>query len=142
MSELPTPVSESTSVEIVRLEGRSHSHKSVSTILAGNILVTNASGALQTVGTEGTWAIVGVALYGAVSGARVDVIKGWVRALWDGTGTASDGALIYGSTTYSGMFSATAVSGQANAIGRVHLQPGGVSLAAANSGLVSPVEIW
>ena len=94
MSELPTPVSESTSPEIVRKEGTAISTKAIGPISAGNILVlTNASGAYLAVPNATALSQnFGVALEQATSGQRVTTIKGHVRAIWDGTGSP-----VYGS---------------------------------------------
>lgn len=139
----PTPVSESTAIEIRRKEGSARSYVAGNgTINAGEIVKLNASGLIEVVGTEQSNDIVGVALYTAYSGARCTVIKGQVRARWDGAGTGTVGACIMGSTTYSGMFTmGVATSGTFNC-GIYAPLPGGVALAAANSGQLVPVEIW
>ena len=143
MSEVPTPVSESTAIEIVRTEGSSHSFKAIGTITAGEILKWGASGAIQEVGTEAdNETFLGVAIQNATSGQRVDVIKGWVQVRWDGVGTVNPGTLLNSSTTRSGWFTAgTALSG-GMAIG-IYSPFGGnttTALAAANSGTLLGVR--
>jgi len=139
----PTPYSESTAIEVRRAEGTVKTFVTgagVGTVSAGSIMKLTNSGALQTVGTEDPSAIVGVALYQAVSGARVTVAKGQLRAYWDGVGTVTPGVEIGLSTTYSGWFTAF-LSGPAYSVGRYEPLPGGGTLTASNSGTLQVVSI-
>ncbi len=143
MSEVPTPVTESTSIEIVRREGTAKSYKAIGTITGGELLKWGASGVIQMVGTETDNPLfVGAAIQAATSGQRVTVIKGWVQSRWDGAGTVNPGTLLVASTTRSGWFTAgTALSGGMS-IGIFSPFGGNVTtaLAAANSGLLQGVE--
>ncbi len=144
MSELPTPVSESTAIEIIRREGATNSYKAIGTLTGGDLLKWGASGVVQMVGTEtDNGLFVGVAAQNATSGQRVTTMKGYVQIKWDGVGTVNAGTtLLVASTTRSGWFTAgTALSGGMS-IG-IFSPLGGnatAALAAANSGLLQPVE--
>ena len=137
MSEVPTPVSESTATEIVRGEGKTFSAKAVDTITAGDFVYfgTN-SGVIQAIEAIAGESIVGAAMYDAVSGERCVAVKGRIRARWDGTGTVNKGTLIVSSDVRSGWFeplgaatSGTLVIGYSVGV-----------LAAANSGLLVEVN--
>lgn len=105
MSEVPTPVSESTAIEIVRKEGSTFSAKSVSTISAGDLVYwVNNSGLAEAIESVANLTSPGIALYDAVSGSRCVTIRGHLRARWDGAGTVNKGSPIAPSATYSGMF--------------------------------------
>ena len=104
-TQLPTPVSESTAIEIVRKEGATFSQKSVSTITAGDFVYNlNNSGLVQAIEAIDAQSIAGVALYDAVSGAVCTTIRGHVRARWDGAGTVNRGTQIVSSDVRSGWF--------------------------------------
>lgn len=139
MSEVPTPVSESTAIEIRRIEGSVRSQKSVSTITAGDLLYNlNNSGVVQAIEAIDAGRIVGVAWYDAVSGARVVYGKGHVRARWDGAGTVNKGTQIVSSDLRSGWFEPLgAVTSGTLILGRSVNE-----LAAANSGTLVEVEIF
>jgi hypothetical protein len=143
MSEIPTPVSESTAIEVVRKEGSTFSAKSVdNTLTAGDIVQYNASGILKATGLgSGVFeTIAGVLLYTCASGNRGVAIRGKVRATWDGASTTLNyGAPIAVSTTHSGWFEAS--SGDSIPIGVYVGLYGGSQLAAANSGQLAVVEI-
>lgn len=138
MSEIPTPVSESTAIEVVRREGSARSFKSVSTITAGDfVYFANNSGVVQTIEAIDASRIPGVALYDAASGNRVTTIKGKARARWDGTGTVGKGTQIVSSDLRSGWFEPLGASTSGTLIiGYSH-----DVLAAANSGLLNVVEV-
>ncbi len=143
MSEVPTPVSESTAIEIVRKEGSARSVKAVNTITAGDLLwLPNASGATQTVTFSGTRdTVIGAALYSAVSGGRVTTIKGKVQVKWDGAGSPIFGSPIAPSTVRSGWFEFS--SGTAAPIGILwgSIVGAGFAAVAGNSGTLLVVEI-
>jgi hypothetical protein len=86
MSEVPSVVSESTAIELVRREGTARSWKANNTINAGELLwYPNASGVVQTVTFSGTRdTVLGAALFNQTSGGRVVTIKGKVQVRWDG----------------------------------------------------------
>ena len=144
MSEIPTPVSESTAIEVVRKEGSTLSVKSVdNTITAGDILMFNASGVLKQAGGIGSgdsFTLAGVTLYTCASGNRTVVIRGKVRATWDGVNTGNFGVPIAPSLTHSGWFETS--SGLVYPIGVFIGNGGGSQLAAANSGTLQVVEIY
>lgn len=105
MSEVPAVVNESTSPELKRIEGKTLSEKSVSTISAGDLVYwANNSGWAQAIEAIAGDRIPGVALYDAASGTRCLSIRGHVRARWDGTGTVNKGTLIVSSDVRSGWF--------------------------------------
>lgn len=105
MSEVPTPVNESTAIEFKRLEGSTLSDKSIGTITAGEILWwPNNSGLRQADGNETVRELAGVALYDAASGKRAVTARGLLRVRWDGAGTLNRGVPIGVSTTRSGWF--------------------------------------
>jgi len=105
MTYVPTPVSESTAIEVVRIEGATRSAKAVSTITAGDFVYhLNNSGVVQAIEAIDAGSILGVALYDAVSGNNTTIIKGHVRARWDGTGTVNKGTQIVSSDVRSGWF--------------------------------------
>lgn len=145
MSELPTPVSESTAIEIVRKEGTARSFKSVGALVAGELLYfANSSGVTQGVGgtSGGLAAYAGVALFTQTSGNRVTTIHGKHRARWDGVTVGALGSAIGLSTTRSGWFEvnpAAASSGSYLNIGQ-YIDTGIGTLAAANSGTLVVVE--
>ena len=147
MSELPTPVSESTAIEIVRKEGTARSFKSVGALVAGELLYfANSSGVTQIVGgtSGGISAFAGIALYTQTSGNRVTTIRGKVRCRWDGATAGPLGASIAGSTTRSGWFEVTsgiAASGQSYLVLGQYIDTGVGTLATANSGTLVAVEI-
>ena len=143
MSEVPTPVTESTAIEIVRKEGTGKSYKAIGTITAGELLKWGASGVIQMVGTEtDNELFIGAAAQSATSGQRVTTFKGWLQVRWDGVGTVNPGTLLVASTTRSGWFTAgTALSGGMTVA--IYSPFGGnttTALAAANSGLLQGVE--
>ena len=136
-TQLPTPVSESTAIEIVRKEGATFSQKSVSTITAGDILYNlNNSGLVQVIGNIQGEACAGVALYDAVSGTVATTVRGHLRCRWDGTGTVNRGTVIGSSATRSGWFEPSAL-----ASGNLVLGHSIANLAAANSGTLVEVFI-
>jgi hypothetical protein len=138
----PTPSSESTAIEIRRIEGSVRSYIAIGTITAGHIVKLGTSGIIQTVGGEDNTLVAGAAFYTATSGNRVVVGKGQLNCFWDGVGTVNIGTQITPSTTNSGWFTAaTAGSGAIN-IGFYEPLPGGVALVAGNSGTKQPVRIW
>jgi len=148
---LPNPVTESTAIEIQRREGTARSQILIGTgatasggfVAAGNLMKWSSSGLIQTVGGEDPQATWGVLLYQGVSGSLATVIKGRVRVYWDGSGTVTPGSEIASSATYSGWFTGLATgSGPSFSIGLYAPFPGGTSLAAANSGMLQPVELW
>ena len=142
MSELPTPVSESTAIEVVRKEGSTRSQKAVDTITAGEILTINNSGAVRAIGLSGIAPLLmGVALYTATSGNRVVTIRGKLRSFWDGAGTVVNGTPIAVSTTRSGWFEPYAGTSGINVIGYFFGDAPGASLAASNSGTLQVVDI-
>lgn len=139
MSEVPTPVSESTAIEIKRVEGATKSDKAVDTITAGDLIYygTN-SGLIQAIEAINGGSIVGAALYDASSGARVVAIKGHVRCRWDGTGTVNKGTLIVSSDVRSGWFEPLgAVTSGTLILGYSHN-----NLGASNSGTLVPVQLF
>ncbi|HKT22504.1 MAG TPA: hypothetical protein VJR06_07855 [Nitrososphaerales archaeon] len=143
---VPSPVSESTAIEIQRKEGTGRSQKVIGiagggTVPAGNIMKLGSSGLIQTVGSEDPAAVFGALLYQSVSGSVSTCIRGRVRAFWDGAGTVTPGSEIQLSSTYSGWVTG-AVSGPDFSIGFYEPFVGGVSLAAANSGTLVPVELF
>ena len=139
MSEIPAAVSESTAIEIVRLEGATRSAKSVSTITGGDFLYNlNNSGVVQAIEAIDAGRIIGVALYDAVSGNRVTAIKGHVRARWDGTGTVNKGTQIVSSDVRSGWFEPLGASTS----GTLILGYSYNELAAANSGTLVEVQVF
>lgn len=143
MSEVPTQVSESAAIEIVRKEGSAQSFKAIGTITAGEVLKWGASGAIQMVGTElDNGVFLGVALQNATSGQRVTVAKGWLRIPWDSVGTVTNGTLLVASTTRSGWFTAGTTLSGGMSIGIYSPQGGNTvaALAAANSGLLQAVR--
>ena len=134
MSEIPTPVSESTAIEIVRLEGSTKSTKAVDTFVAGNVAYfLNNSGLTKVIANIRAKSIPGVVLYDAVSGERVVTLQGKVRVFWDGNGTVNRGTPLQTSSNRSGWVEATGtiVSGDVFDIGYSEN-----ALAAANSGLL------
>ena len=142
---LPTPVTESTAVVVRRIEGSVRSYVALATINAGNIVYLTNSGALQTTGAQDPNSIVGIALYQALSGARVVVAKGQLRAYWDGLGTVTPGIEVNLSYTYSGWFSQSgsvySVLSGLGSIGFYAPQAGYGTLTSANSGTLVPIEI-
>lgn len=105
MSEVPSPVSESTAIEIKRKEGSTFSAKAVETITAGDfVYFSTNSGLIQAIEAIDAVRIVGVSLWDAVSGERCVTVKGHVRARWDGTGTVNKGTQIVSSDVRSGWF--------------------------------------
>jgi len=94
MSELPTPVSESTAIEVVRQEGSARSWPANDTLAAGDIVYTTPSGLAKAIISTQAWMCPGAVLYTAVSGSRAVTIKGKVRARWDGSGTLNRGVVI------------------------------------------------
>ena len=75
MSEIPSAVSESTAIEIVRKEGSAHSEKSVSTLVAGDLTYfLNNSGLVQTIGAINSYSVYGIALYDAASGEPLSAL--------------------------------------------------------------------
>ena len=147
MSEVPTPQSESTAIEIVRREGSARSYKCVDNgLTAGDIaFFPNSSGIAKAIGgtSGGISNIAGVALYTTVSGARAVTIKGVVRCKWDGVTAGVLGQGIGASTTNSGWFEITpaiASSGSYLVIGR-YVDTSVGTLAAANSGTLVAVEL-
>lgn len=142
MSEVPTPVSESTAIEVVRKEGTALSWKAVDTIVAGDLLYQiNASGVDLCVGTISAPGTVGVALFGQTSGGRVTTIKGKVRAIWDGVGTLNYGTVIGNSTTQSGYFTPGANTSGAFILGTAIGTGPGFLAVAANSGQLVVVDL-
>jgi hypothetical protein len=139
----PTPVSESTAIEVRRIEGTAKSYvlgAVAAPILAGNIVKGGASGVIQTVGSEDPEAVLGVTLYNANSGQRVTTVRGQVRCYWDGVGSPTVGSEIQPSSTYSGWFTAY-VSGALYSLGYYDPQPGTGSLTSANSGTLQVINI-
>lgn len=144
MSEVPSVVSESTAIEVVRKEGSTLSAKVVNKVSAGDILsaLLNSSGLTQAINASGNLATVaGVALYQATSGQRTTCIKGKVRSTWDGTGTVTFGTPIDVSTTQSGWFEPAGTSGTVTQIGWFYGTGAGSSLGASNSGTLQVVVI-
>jgi len=142
MSEVPTPVSESTAIEVVRKEGSALSWKAIDTIVAGALLYqVNASGVDLCVGTISSPATVGVALSQASSGGRVTTIRGKVRAIWDGAGTLTYGTVIGNSTTQSGYFTPGANTSGAFILGTCIGTGPGFLATGANSGQLVVVNI-
>ena len=143
MAYVPTPVNESTAIEIKRREGQTYQNKAIGTLGAGNVIKFGVSGLVNMVGTEtDNGLFLGALLYAATSGQPAVTIKGYVRLNWDGVGTVSPGTLLVASTTYSGWVTAgTALSGGMS-VGIYTPQPGTGygNLAAANSGTLVPVE--
>lgn len=139
MSEVPTPVSEATNVEIKRIEGATFSEKAVDTLTAGDLVYHSTnSGLIQAIEAINGGSIVGACLYDAVSGERVIAIKGHVRCRWDGTGTVSKGTLIVSSDVRSGWFEPLgAVTSGTLIVGRSVN-----ALVAANSGTLVPVMLF
>lgn len=141
MSEVPSVTLETTAIELVRKEGSARSWKAVNTINAGELLwLPNASGVVQTVTFSGTRdTVLGAALFGQSSGGRVTTITGKVQVRWDGATTGPMGSPIAPSTLRSGWFELS--SGTAAPVG-IYVGTGpGSALAAANSGLLQPVEL-
>lgn len=137
MSEVPTPVSESTAIEIKRTEGKTFSAKAVDTITAGDfVYFSNNSGLIQAIEAINGDSIVGVALYDAISGERCVTIKGHVRARWDGTGTVNKGTIIVSSDVRSGWFEPLGAVTSGTLILGYSIN----NLAAANSGTL--VEVF
>lgn len=140
MSEVPTPVSESTAAEVVRVEGKTRSAKSVdNNIITSSLLYASASGFKEAPGLTLPTDIAGVATTAGASGNRVLAIKGKVRAIWDGTGTVNFGTNIAPSATQSGMFEV--LSGTTYGIGYFYGNGAGSSLGATNSGTAVIVVI-
>ena len=139
MSEVPTPVSESTAIEIVRGEGATISQKSVSTITAGDFVYNlNNSGVVQAIEAIDAERILGVAAYDAASGKRCVVLReGHVRARWDGAGTVNKGTQIVSSDVRSGWFEPLGASTSGTLIIGFSVN----ELAAANSGTLVEVVI-
>lgn len=138
MSEIPSPVSESTAIEIVRREGTARSFKSITTITAGDLLYSpNNSGASQAVGAIISANGYGVALYDCTSGNRVVTIRGKVRARWDGAGTVNKGTPIQPSTAKSGYFEPGAAASGGLTWGFSY-----DNLGTTNSGLLNVVEVY
>ena len=139
MSEVPTPVSESTAIEIVRGEGATISQKSVSTITAGDFVYNlNNSGVVQAIEAIDAERILGVAAYDAASGKRCVVLReGHVRARWDGAGTVNKGTQIVSSDLRSGWFEPLGASTSGTLIIGFSVN----ELAAANSGTLVEVVI-
>lgn len=144
MSEIPTAVSESTAIEVVRKEGSTLSAVSVdNTITAGDILQFNASGVLKAngVGSGVTNTIAGVTLYTSASGNRTVMIRGKVRATYDGVTAGTYGVPIAVSHTHSGWFEVS--SGDTLPLGVFIGNGGGSQLSTtANSGTLQVVEIY
>ena len=146
MSEVPSPVSESTAIEIVRKEGSARSWKAIDSITAGDLMwFPNSSGVRQIVGgtSGGISAFAGIALYTQTSGNRVTTIHGKVRCKWDGVTAGPLGSAIGGSTTRSGWFEVApgvASSGSYLVLGQ-YIDTGVGTLAAANSGTLVAVEV-
>lgn len=137
MSEVPTPVSESTAIEIKRTEGKTFSAKAVDTITAGDfVYFSTNSGLIQAIEAINGDSIVGVALYDAISGERCVTIKGHVRARWDGTGTVNKGTIIVSSDVRSGWFEPLGAVTSGTLILGYSIN----NLAAANSGTL--VEVF
>ena len=143
MSEVPSAVSESTSAEIKRIEGRTFSYKAIGTIGLGDVVKFGVSGIVKMVGTElDNPAFLGVNLYAVTSGQRAVTAKGYMRCTWDGVGTVNVGTLLVASTTNSGWVTAgTALSGEMS-IGIYTPQPGTsyAALTGTASGTLIPVE--
>jgi len=138
MSEIPTPVSESTAIEIVRVEGATDSEKAVGTIDAGALLYFgNNSGVVHAIKAVDGNSTIGAALFDAVSGERVTFIKGRVKVKWDGTGTVNAGTIIVNSDLVSGWFEPLG----AVTSGSLELGHSAGSLAAANSGTLVEVVL-
>ena len=148
MSEAPGVVYESTAIEVVRKEGSTLSAKYIGpNILAGNILAAggsaaNASGlSCAFVGSGQLATVAGVALMPATSGQRVTVIKGKVRAFFDGSATASFGQAIDLSTAQSGWFEPAGTSGVVTQLGFFFGTGAGSSAGATASGTLQVVVL-
>jgi len=142
MSELPTPVSESTAIEVVRQEGMARSFKSVSTLTAGDICYfANNSGIVQVIAGVSRLEHVGAALYDAASGNRATTIRGKIRARWDGTGTPGLSVPIGSSATRSGWWEVSADTSGVFAIGQ-YLDVSVPNPGATNSGTLLVVELF
>jgi len=146
---LPTPVTESTAIEIQRKEGSARSWMigtaAGGTVKAGNIMKLGNSGLLATVGTEDPQSVFGVLLYQGASGQLSTTIRGRVRAFWDGIasgGTITPGLEMQLSYTNSGWVTGGNASGAWTAIGIYEPFPGGGNLGAANSGQLIPMELY
>ena len=137
MSEVPTPVSESTAAEIVRTEGSTRSFKSVdNTIVSSDLIMLNASGAVKATSGSVT-EYLGCTIYTAGSGQRVVVERGKMRATWDGASTTlAAGAPIGISVTHSGWFEGSSLTSGANVIGY-----NVTNLAATQSGTLQIVSL-
>jgi hypothetical protein len=143
MSELPSPVSESTAAEYQRIEGTARSAKAVAAITLGEIVgfVTSSGYAQIPGGTSGGSAIVqGVALYTQTSGNRATVIRGKVRSRWDGVANAKLGDPIAVSTTRSGWWETSQSTSGELVVGK-YIDTIVGTTAAANSGTLLLVEI-
>jgi len=139
---LPKPVTESTAIEIQRKEGSARSWPACATITAGQILKLTNSGLTQTVGTEDPQDVFGIALFQGVSGSPTTVIKGRVRAFWDGTGTLVPGSEISLSLSGVGMVGAnSAMSGVLTSVGFYSPFYGGGTVPSSSSGGLIPVEL-
>ena len=154
----PTPVTESTAIEIQRKEGSARSallggFTGTSTIPAGTIVKLMGSGLIQTVGTEDPQDVFGVTLYQGVSGSLATTIRGRVRCFFDGvnSGGASlaPGTELQLSYTYSGSVTLGNTSGAIDVVGFYSPfyggtgAPGGAALSlTTNSGQLIPVELF
>ncbi len=136
----PTPVSESTAIEVRRTEGTVHSYVAIGTIAAGSLVKLTNSGLVQTVGTEDPAAVLGVTLYTATSGSRIATARGQMRVTWDGVGTVTPGVEVQASITNSGWFTANN-SGTLTSVGRYDPMPGYGTLVAANSGTLQVITL-
>jgi hypothetical protein len=137
----PTPNSESTAIEVRRLEGSVHSYPCNQAVTAGNLVKGAASGVIYTVGTEDASVLLGVVFYTTTSGQRAVYGKGQVRCYWDGVGTPAIGSEIQMSATQSGWFTAIVSGGVGYGIGRYDPLPGGGALGAAQSGTLQVITI-
>lgn len=138
----PSPVSESTAIEIKRQEGTVRSYVALGTLTAGNLIKLTNSGCIQTVGGEDEVAVLGAAFFTASSGSRVVVGRGQLRSQWDGVGTPKPGDEVTPSTTQSGWWTAATVGSGAVNIGIYSPLPGGLTLGAANSGTLQAIMIY
>lgn len=142
MAEVPTPVWESTAIEVKRVEGATISDFASEAIDAGALVYhPNNSGFAE---TRANTRAEGVLLYDAVSGERAVVLqKGLVRARWDGAGSPAWGSQLQASALYSGYW--TLVSGgtftSGYAVGE-YADDGTPAPGAGASGTLLIIKLW